>query len=220
MPLDFSVISDRYPEILSGALSTLLLAGPGILLSLAIGVAGVAIKEFGSAGMRRAVSVFVELIRNTPFLVQIIFIFFALPLIGIRLSPTATAIIALGVNGGAYTIEIIRGGLGAVGKGLKEAGFALGLSKLDVFFFVLLKPSIRAVYPSLVSQFIALTLTTSIAVSISADELTYVAQNIDSETFRSFEIYFFVSFVYLGISWLVMSLFAAVGSLAFRYPTR
>ena len=84
---------------------------------------------------------FVELIRNTPFLVQIYFIFFALPLAGVRLDPTPTAIIALGVNGGAYAIEIIRGGVQSINKGQVEAGLALGLHKLSVFRFIVLKPA-------------------------------------------------------------------------------
>lgn len=218
--LDFSVVVAAQSELLMGAVATLALAGQGIVLAMLIGVTGVAAKEFGGPALDRLVSAFVELIRNTPFLVQIFFIFFALPLIGIRLSPTVTAVIALGVNGGAYAIEIIRGGLGAVGKGIKEAGFALGLSNAEVFFFVLLKPTIRAVYPSIVSQFVSLTLTTSIAVSISANELTYVAQTIESQTFKSFEVYLTTAVIYLVISWLVMMSFAAIASLVFRYPTR
>ncbi|TGT51813.1 ABC transporter permease subunit, partial [Mesorhizobium sp. M2E.F.Ca.ET.166.01.1.1] len=84
-----------------------------------------------------------------PFLVQIFFIYFALPLMGIRLNPTVTAIIALGINGGAYAIEIIRGGIESVSRGQIEAGFALGLHKADVFRLIVLKPALRAIYPSL-----------------------------------------------------------------------
>ena len=105
---------------------------------------------------------------------QIYFIFFALPLIGVRLDPTLTAIIALGINGGAYAIEIIRGGVQSINKGQVEAGLALGLHKAQVFRLIVLKPALRAIYPSLTSQFIMLTLTTSIASAISAYELTSV----------------------------------------------
>ena len=130
--------------------------------------------------MRWLVIAFVEAIRNTPFLGQIYFIFFALPLAGIRLDPTTTAIIALGVNGGAYAIEIIRGGVQSINKGQIEAGFALGLSRTQVFRLIVLKPALRAIFPSLTSQFIMLTLTTSIASAISAYELTSVGQAIES----------------------------------------
>jgi polar amino acid transport system permease protein len=97
---------------------------------------------------------------------------------------------------------------------------ALGLRPAEVFRRIILKPALRAVFPSLVSQFILLTLTTSIATSISAYELTSVAQRIDGDTFRSFEVYFTITVLYLVLSWFVMSLFALIGRAAFTYPTR
>ncbi|MGO6898345.1 amino acid ABC transporter permease, partial [Rhizobium ruizarguesonis] len=163
---------------------------------------------------------FVELIRNTPFLVQIFFIYFALPLTGIRLDPTPTAIIALGINGGAYAIEIIRGGVQSIPKGQMEAGLALGLHKAQVFRLIILKPALRAIYPSLTSQFVLLTLTTSIASAISAYELTSVSQRIESESFRSFEVYFTVTVFYFVISWLMMRIFALFSARYFKYPVK
>src|SRR6185312_16853259 len=97
---------------------------------------------------------FIEVTRNTPFLVQIFFLFFALPELGLKLNPTVTAIIALGLNGGAYAIEIIRGGVESIHKGQVEAGLALGLHRGDVFRFVVLRPAPRAVFPSLTGQFV------------------------------------------------------------------
>ncbi|TGV35378.1 ABC transporter permease subunit, partial [bacterium M00.F.Ca.ET.168.01.1.1] len=132
-----------------------------------IGLLGVVARSSKSGITRAAVIMFVEVVRNTPFLVQIFFIYFALPLMGIRLNPTVTAIIALGINGGAYAIEIIRGGIESVSRGQIEAGFALGLHKADVFRLIVLKPALRAIYPSLTSQFIMLTLTTSVCTSIA-----------------------------------------------------
>jgi len=185
-----------------------------------IGVAGVAARDSKAAWLRGLVIGFVEIVRNTPFLVQIFFLFFALPLIGLKLNPTATAIIALGVNGGAYAIEIIRGGVQSIHKGQVEAGYALGLHKGQVFRFIVLKPALRAIYPSLTGQFIMLTLTSSICSAVSAYELTSVAQRIESDTFRSFEVYFSVTFLYLAISWLLMLGFALVSHRFFSYPTR
>ena len=145
-----------------------------MILAIIIGIGGVILRDSRQPAMRWIVVAFVELIRNTPFLVQIYFIFFALPLVGIRLNPTPTAIIALGINGGAYAIEIIRGGVQSIHKGQIEAGLALGLHKLQVFRLIVFKPAMRAIYPSLASQFMLLTLTTSIASAISAYELTSV----------------------------------------------
>ncbi|MCK3777877.1 amino acid ABC transporter permease [Ensifer sesbaniae] len=217
---DFGAVLDRAPELLWGSLGTLGLALAGMLLALVIGILGVVARTSKSEITRTLVIIFVEVVRNTPFLVQIFFIYFALPLMGIRLNPTVTAIIALGINGGAYAIEIIRGGVESVSRGQIEAGFALGLHKADVFRLIVLKPALRAIYPSLTSQFIMLTLTTSVCTSIAAYELTSAAQRIESDTFRSFEVYFTVTAIYLVISSLMMGLFALISRQYFNYPTR
>jgi polar amino acid transport system permease protein len=217
---DFAPVIDGLPDLLWGCLGTLGLALAGMVLALVIGIGGVVLRDSPYRGLRWLVISFVELIRNTPFLVQIYFIFFALPLAGIRLDPTPTAIIALGVNGGAYAIEIIRGGVQSISKGQIEAGLALGLHKGQVFRLVVLKPALRAIFPSLTSQFILLTLTTSIASAISAYELTSVAQNIENNTFRSFEVYGVVTLLYLAMSWLMMRMFAQITARHFSYPVK
>ena len=218
--IDFTPVIDGLPSLLAGCLGTLGLALGGMALAIVIGIGGVVLRQSRLRPLRWLVMAFVELIRNTPFLVQIYFIFFALPLAGIRLDPTPTAIIALGINGGAYAIEIIRGGVQSIGKGQIEAGLALALSRMQVFRLIVLKPALRAIYPSLVSQFILLTLTTSIASAISAYELTSVAQRIESDSFRSFEVYGVVTLLYLGISWLLMRMFGQISARFLSYPVR
>ncbi|OBZ95004.1 ABC transporter permease [Pararhizobium polonicum] len=218
--LDFSVVLEKMPDLLVAAMATIGLALAGMSLALVIGVLGVAARTSAIRPLRGAVIAFVEVIRNTPFLVQIFFIFFALPMMGVRLNPTVTAIIALGLNGGAYAIEIIRGGVDSIHRGQVEAGLALGLHKAQVFRLIVLKPALRAIYPSLTSQFIMLTLTTSVCTSIAAYELTSVAQIIESDTFRSFEVYFTITLMYLVISWMMMGLFALISRHFFSYPVR
>jgi polar amino acid transport system permease protein len=218
--IDFTPVIDGLPSLLAGCLGTLGLALSGMALAIVIGIGGVVLRQSRIKPLRWLVMAFVEAIRNTPFLVQIYFIFFALPLAGIRLDPTPTAIIALGINGGAYAIEIIRGGVQSIGKGQIEAGLALALNKMQVFRLIVLKPALRAIYPSLVSQFILLTLTTSIASAISAYELTSVAQRIESDSFRSFEVYGVVTLLYLGISWLLMRMFGQISARFLNYPVR
>ncbi len=218
--LDFQPVIAGLPDLLKGCAGTLLLAFSGMILSLAIGIGGVAVRGSSVRTARWAVIAFVELIRNTPFLVQIYFVFFALPLVGIRLPPTPTAIIALGLNGGAYAIEIIRGGVQSIHRGQIEAGLALGLPRRDIFRFVVLRPALRAVYPSLTGQFIMLTLTTSIASAIAAYELTSVAKLIENESFRSFEVYGTITLLYLLMSWGIMQAFGLVGRRYFDYPVK
>lgn len=218
--LDFSAVYDRLPELLMACLATIGLAISGMFFAMIIGVLGVVARGSRFKPLRALVIGFVELIRNTPFLVQIFFIFFALPQIGLRLNPTTTAIVALALNGGAYAIEIIRGGVDAVPKGQVEAGLALGLRRAQIFRHIILKPALRAVYPSLTSQFIMLTLTTSVCTSIAAYELTSVAQRIEAETFRSFEVYFSITLLYLVISSLMMGVFSMISRLSFSYPVK
>jgi len=220
MTLDFSVVTDAWQTLLWGVAGTLFLAAAGMIFAMVIGVLGVVVLRMQMRVPSFLVNVFVEVIRNTPFLVQIFFIFFALPLAGIRLNPTMTAVLALGLNGGAYAIEIIRGGVESVPEGQTEAGLALGLHKGEVFRLIVLTPALRAIYPSLSSQFILLTLTTAICTSISAYELTSVGQRIEAETFRSFEVYFTLTGIYLVISLLTMWVLAAIGRSAFNYPQR
>jgi len=218
--LDFWIVLQRWPELMLGISNTIILALSGMTLALVIGILGVAIQRAGEPISTFLVSGFVEIIRNTPFLVQIFFIFFALPFLGIRLSQNVTAILALGLNGGAYAIEIIRAGVDAVPKGQWEAGFALGLRARDIFRIIVLKPALRAIYPSLTSQFVLLTLNTAICTSISALELTSVGQRIEDETFRSFEVYFTLTAIYLVLSLCVMALLNVIGKRMFHYPTK
>ena len=218
--VDFGPVVHGIPDLLRGCLGTLGLSLSGMALALVIGVLGVLIRDSRFPPLRWAVIAFVEMIRNTPFLVQIYFIFFALPFIGIRLDPTPTAIVALGINGGAYAIEIIRGGVQSIHRGQIEAGRALGLHRLQIFRLIIFKPAMRAIFPSLVSQFILLSLTTSITSAIAAYELTSVAQRIESDSFRSFEVYGAVTVLYLGISTLLMAVLGFVGLRFLRYPAR
>ena len=217
---DFAPVIDGLPDLLWGCAGTLGLALSGMVLALIIGIGGVMLRDSRFPALRWLVIGFVEAIRNTPFLGQIHFIYFALPLAGVRLDPTTTAIIALGVNGGAYAIEIIRGGVQSINKGQIEAGLALGLSRTLIFRLIVLKPALRAIFPSLTSQFIMLTLTTSIASAISAYELTSVGQAIESNTFRSFEVYGVVTLLYLAMSWMLMQMFAQISARYFSYPVK
>jgi polar amino acid transport system permease protein len=217
---DFGPVIEGIPNLLWGCLGTLGLSLSGMALAIVIGIGGVVLRDSRFPPLRWLTISFVEMVRNTPFLVQIYFIFFALPLAGVRLNPTITAIIALGINGGAYAIEIIRGGVQSINKGQVDAGLALGLRKSVVFRVIVLKPALRAIYPSLTSQFVLLTLTTSIASAVSAYELTSVAKRIESDSFRSFEVYGTVTLLYLAMSWLVMLILNSISSRYFNYPVK
>lgn len=217
---NFAPVLASMDKLLVGAWQTIELSCAAMVLGLIVSIICAVGKTSGPKPVRFVIDAYIEIIRNTPFLVQIFFIFFALPQIGIKLNPTVTAIIALALNGGAYAIEIIRGGVDSIPKGQVEAGLALGLHRAQIFRHIILKPALRAVYPSLTSQFIMLTLTTSVCTSIAAYELTSVAQKIEADTFRSFEVYFSITLLYLIISSLMMGIFSLISRTSFSYPVK
>jgi polar amino acid transport system permease protein len=150
--------------------------------------------------VRWLVAAYVELIRNTPFLVQIFIFYFSLPMIGIRLTADTAALAAMTVNLGAYASEILRAGIEAIPQGQVEAARALGLKHLQIFRFIVIFPALKIVYPSLASQFILLMLNSSIVSTISAVELTAITNSLTSTTFRSFEFYFVATGLYLAMA--------------------
>ena len=143
-----------------------------------------------------------------------------MPSVGVRWSPDTAALVAMVVNVGAYATEIIRAGIESIAKGQIEAGLALSLSRLDVFRFVILKPALRAIYPALTSQFILLMLTSAVVSAISADDLTSVAATLQSQTFRSFEIYIVITAIYLMLALAFSALFQWIYRRGFNYPER
>jgi polar amino acid transport system permease protein len=216
----FGDVFASWEDLLDGAWMTIQLSGTAMLIGLAVAVVCAMAKTSGPRPLRWLVNAYVEIIRNTPFLVQIFLIFFGLPSLGLRLSPWQAALIAMVVNVGAYATEIIRAGIESIHKGQVEAGMALGLGKLQVFRYVVLIPALRAVYPALTSQFILLMLTSSVVSAISAEELTSVANDIQSQTFRSFEIYIVVTVMYLALSLMFSALFAGIYRTVFAYADR
>lgn len=194
---------------------TLWLSALSMALSLCIAVAGALGRTAGPRWLRAIIAAYVEVIRNTPFLVQLFLIFFGLPAIGVRLDADEGALAAMVLNGSAYTIEIVRAGIESIGRGQVEAGTALGLHRLLVFRLIVLPQALRAVVAPLGSQFILLMLNSSIVSVISADDLTSAAQDVQSRTFRSFEAFIVVTAIYLALSLLFSSVFAALERLAF-----
>lgn len=208
-------------ELLWGAWLTIQLSAVSMVLSLAIAVIGAFGRTSGPGWLRGAIAAYVEFVRNTPFLVQVFVIFFGLPAIGLRLEANTGALIAMVLNGSAYTIEIVRAGIEAVQHGQIEAARALGLHRVQVFTKVVLPQALRAVFAPLGSQFILLMLNSSIVSVISADELTAAAQNIQSRTFRSFETYIVTILLYLVLSIGFSLAFAALNRVFFpRLETR
>ena len=200
--------------LLAGARLTLELALVATVVGFVIGVVCAAGRRSGGAAAAIC-AFYVELVRNTPFLVQIFLVYFGLSSLGVKLSAFTVAVVALAINVGAYATEIIRAGFDAVPPGQVEAGECLGLSRLQVYWHVILLPAIERVYPSLTSQFVLLMLASSVCSQISAEELTAAANFIQSDTYRAFETYIVVAVLYVGLSLLMRAGFWGVGQAVF-----
>lgn len=212
---DFSFLADRWPAFLEGAWLTIQLTVTAILLGFIVGTICAVLRVYGNGFVRRLVGAYVEIIRNTPLLVQIFIVYFGIASMGLKLSAELSAIIALVINVGAYSTEIMRAGIESIGKTQLEAADCLGLSRLQTVVHIVLLPAMERVYPALSSQFVLLMLASSVTSQISAEELTAVANVIQSDTYRSFEVYLIVAVVYIALSFLYRFGFWVIESLLF-----
>jgi polar amino acid transport system permease protein len=216
----FHDVFAAWPLLVRGTWITIQLSLSATVIGLAVAVLCAWAKTSGPAALRWIVNAYIELIRNTPFLVQLFFFFFGLPALGLRWSAHSAALVAMVVNLGAYATEIIRAGIQSIPRGQIEAGLALNLRPHQVFRHVILKPALRTIFPALTSQFILLMLSSAVVSAISADDLMSVAANLQSQTFRSFEIYIVVAVVYLLLTLAFSALFKVIFRLALDYPDR
>jgi len=216
----FGDVFAAWPLLLQGTWITIELSLTATAIGLCVAILCAWGKTSGPAPLRFLINAYIEIIRNTPFLVQLFFFFFALPVIGLRWSPHTAALVAMVVNLGAYAAEIIRAGIESIPKGQIEAARALNLKQWQIFCFVILKPALKTIYPALTSQFILLMLSSAVVSVISADDLTSVAATLQSQTFRSFEIYLVVTGIYLILSLVFSALFRVVYEHALNYPDR
>jgi polar amino acid transport system permease protein len=210
--LQFAPVFAEAPKFVDGFWLTLELSASAIFFGSTIGLLAAMARSM-VAGARRPVDLYVELIRNTPFLVQLYIIFFGLPSLGLLVPAEVAAVLAMTINLGAYTTEIFRAGIESTHWSQIEAGLSLAMTRLQVFRHVVLKPAIARVWPSLVSQFILIMLTSSVCSFISVEELSGSAALVQSETYRSFEVYLLIAGLYLFLSLVLRSGFTVVGRL-------
>lgn len=214
--LQFAELLPYWDVLLQGLIFTIALTIISTVTGVAVGTAGAAARTFGPAWLGKIVIVYVELIRNTPFIVQLFFIFFGLPAAGVKLSESTAAFLAMVINLGAYSTEIIRAGIEAVPKGHVEAGVSLAMSKWEVLRYVVLKQAFRKIYPALSSQIIIVMLGSAVVSQISAPDLTYAANFVQSRNFRAFEVYFLAALLYLLLAILTRALLRGLGRKLFK----
>ncbi len=217
---DFEFLADRWPDFVAGAWLTIQLTVLSIALGFVVGTICALARVYGGPVVRRVAGGYVEIIRNTPLLIQIFIVYFGLSSLGLKLSAEVSAVLALTINMGAYTTEIMRAGIESIQRTQLEAADCLGLTRLQTILHVVLLPAMERVYPALSSQFVLLMLASSITSQISAEELTATANLVQSDTYRSFEVYVIVAVVYLALSALYRLGFWAIGLVLFERRRR
>lgn len=212
--LDFGSLTEYWGLIAKGAGLTVSLTVVGGVAGVAIGIAGAWARSRRVPVLSQVVGAYVEFIRNTPFLVQLFFLFFGLPALGIRMGEFHAAALAMVVNLGAYSTEIIRAGVQSIPRGQIEAAQSLALTPLQTFRHVVLAPALKKIWPALSSQVVIVMLGSSVCSQIAAEELTFAANYIQSRNFRAFEVYLVVALLYLALSvalrWALTRLGAAL----------
>lgn len=211
MDFDFRAVLAEWPLLLKGVAWTLGLTAIATVLGMAVGVACAWARAWGPGWLKWLVGTYVELIRNTPFIVQLFFIFFGLPAAGVKLTPEAASIIAMVLNLGAYATEIVRAGIEATPKGQIETAVSLALNRAQVFLRVVLPPAMKKVWPAMVSQIIIVMLGSAVCSQISVEDLSYAANLIQSRNFRAFESFIVATLVYLLLAVGVRRLFDWTG---------
>lgn len=212
---DFGAVLHYWPMLLEGMEMTLLLSFWSTLAGFVMGVACAIARSSGSPWVRKAVGAYVEVIRNTPLIIQSYFFIFGLSSIGVTMSIFTGAILALVINITAYTCEIVRAGIESVPQSQREAGECLGLSPLQVYWHIILVPALERVYPALTSQFVLLMLVTSLLSAVGTEDLFGISGNIQALTFRNFEVFIVLWVLYLILSVVVRGAFMLAGKVLF-----
>jgi polar amino acid transport system permease protein len=213
--LQFADLLPYWDVLVKGLVFTIALTIVSTSAGVLVGTAGAWARTFGPKWLGRLVGCYVELIRNTPFIVQLFFVFFGLPSLGIKLTEAQAAVLAMVINLGAYSTEIIRAGVEAVPKGHVEAGASLGLSRWEIFRHVVLKQAFMKIYPALSSQIIIVMLGSAVVSQISAEDLTYAANFIQSRNFRAFEVFFVATILYLALAVAARAVLRGIGRALF-----
>ncbi len=198
MEIDWSVIFSFLPELAAGAKTTLYITVVGLIGGMFLGVVAGLMRAYGGRFLNAVAFVYIEVIRGTPIVVQVMFLYFALPVLAdIRIDPLSAAILAIIVNAGAYIAEIVRGALLSISKGLTEAGLAMGLPYWKVLLYITGPLAFRRLIPSLGNQFIVSLKDTSLFIVIGVGELARTGQEIMASNFRAVEIWTAVAVIYL-----------------------
>ena len=218
--LQYGQVWPYIPFLLDGAVLSLQIAFLAFCGGLLLGTVFASLKTFGGKVINRVIDGYVTFFMNTPQLVQIYFLYFALPDVGILLSSYMAVLIGMTLNAGAYLTEIQRAGFESVRKTEMEAAEVLGFSRAQQVRYVIMPHVARVLFPPLSNHYILMTLGTSMAAIFGVDELTGRAFNVNAETFRSIEVFSVVALMYIVITLCATVILSIIGRLVFRARMR
>jgi len=218
--LQYGQIWPYLPALLSGAWLSLQIAFLAFCGGLFIGTAGAAFLTFGPIWIARSVRAYVVFFTNTPQLVQIYFLYFALPDVGILLSSYGAVLLGMTINAGAYLVEIQRAGFASRRASEMEAAETLGFTRWQQIRYVILPHIAHTLFPPLSNHYILMTLGTSMAAIFGVEELTGVAFNVNSRTFRSIEVFSVTALIYVLMTLAASTVLALLGRSLFRARMR
>lgn len=216
--IDFTSVWPWLPTFFEGTLVTIFLSLSTVVLGSLIGLVTVLMKQSKLKVLNILANIYTNIIRGTPVLLQLFFWLYALPMVGIRFSSVdflghvygsrefITAVVALGINSGAYVSEVLRGGLEAVDKGQMEAGRALGLSKKETMFSIIIPQAIRTVLPGLGNEFVTMIKESSIVSVIGVFDVMYTSNVVKASTYSIFEPLIIVGFIYFVLTYSLSQL--------------
>jgi polar amino acid transport system permease protein len=214
--MDLEFIRAQVPLYVAAARLTVRIAAVGILLAVLVGLFCSICRYFKIPVLDSLASIYIELSRNTPLLVQLFFLYFGLPKIGVRISSEACAVIGLTFLGGSYMAEAFRSGLEAVDKGQREAGLSLGLKRGQVMRYIILPQAVSISVPALCANVIFLIKETSVFSVVALPDLMYVAKDLIGLYYKTDEALLMLVVAYLIIL-LPVSLIAALLERRLRY---
>lgn len=216
----FGQVAPYLGTLAAGAWLSLQIAAIAFVAGFLIGLVCASLLHYGGPAVRRVVRAYVVFFLNTPLLVQVFFLYYAMPDFGILLDSYTAVALGMALNAGAYMTEIQRAGFASIRRAEVDAAEAMGFSRLQIIRYVVLPHIVKVLYPALSNQYIILTMTTSIAAIFGVEELTGRAYNINSQTFRSLEIFSITAVYYVVLTFVASAALYALGRYAFRVKGR
>lgn len=215
--MDINVIINELPILLQGSIMTVKLTVITLFLGSLLGIIIALSKISKNFVLYWIATLYTWVFRGTPLILQLFFFYYALPMMGITLTPFSAAVIGLSLNCGAYMAEIIRGGIISIDKGQFEAAKALGFNYFQTMTKIILPQTFRIIIPPVGNEFIAMLKDTSLVSTIAMVELMRSATQIASATFKYTEVLFTAAVLYLIMTTVFTSIFSVVEKRLSRY---